>query len=67
MSVHGFSVRGSPAVRGPMPDYLECVRVRSRKRMVCVATMWHVVGVIAPVIRTFGLAVRPSVGDKRHA
>ena len=49
-----------------MPDYLESVRVRSRKR-VCVATVRHVVGVIASVICIFGLAARPSVGDKRHA
>ena len=66
MSAHGVKVRGSPAVRGPMPDCLGSVRVRRRKRACasdCAARRRcnRIRG------RTFGLAAGPSVGDKPDA
>ena len=66
MSAHGFSVRGSPAVRGPRSDYLGSVRVRCRKR-VCASDCAARRRCNRIRGRTFGLAAGPSVGDKRHA
>ena len=49
-----------------MSDYLESVRVRSRKR-VCASDCAARRRCRRIRGRTFGLAAGPSVGDKRHA